>query len=252
MKSKSEEQKTANIVAEMAHRRLVREGKINEGPVDWAKNKVKSAATGIYQGAKQIARHPIKSYQDAKAGVQTSRNDRANNAVAAKTSDQISRITNAVVNGWAVQVKTLQTAGAPVGRQNFIDFMKKEAPSLNPPTDADFPDDASVIDPAKYKPYITRSIAQHFANRTNNVSTPTAKPVVKSKWTPSPTNPNIGTIEAPDGRIFTKTNNAWMLQANASSPAIQIGNPDQRAALETLKDKLTGMGGAIPTESIER
>jgi hypothetical protein len=248
MKSKAAEQKTAKIIAEMAQRRLQRESQINEGPMDWVKQK----AAGAYQAGKQIAKHPIQSYQTAKAGIQTARTNRANNAEAEKTSGQIGKITNAVLNAWAVQIKTLQTAGAPVTKQNFIAFMKKEAPSLNPPSDADFPADTDVVDPAKYKPFITRSIAQHFANRTNNVAAPTAAPAPKSKWSPSATDPRYGAIEAPDGRIFSKTTTGWTLKANAAAAPIAVGNIDQITALENLKSKLDGTGGAIPTESIQR
>jgi hypothetical protein len=227
---------------------------INEGPLDTVKGWAAGAKAGVNAfknptAATAATGGAVGAFKQGKADYHQ---NVANTATATKTSNQISQITNAVLNAWAVQVKTLQTAGAPVTRQSFIDFMKKEAPSLNPPTDADFPDDASVIDQARYKPYITRSIAQHFTNRTNNVTaqSPAAKP--KSKWTPSATDPRYGTIEAPDGRVFAKTTTGWTLKANATTAPMAVGNLDQITALENLKSKLDGTGGAIPTESVER
>ena len=149
---------------------IIQESQLNE--LDWrgTASKIGNVATQAVQGVK-----------GAVAGYQASKVNRANAAVAAKTSDQIARITNAVLNAWAVQIKTLQNAGAPVTLQNFVDFMKKEAPSLNPPQGLA---DADVIDPAKYTPYIKQSIAQHFTNRQNAVTQPTTQ-TNASQWQPA-------------------------------------------------------------------
>jgi hypothetical protein len=231
MKSKAEEQKTAKIIAEMAQRRLLREGP------GW--NKFKAGVKGAYNAIKD--------------GPQ----NRANAAEAEKTAGQVANITNAVTNAWATQVKTLQNAGVTPTLKNFADFMQKEAPSLTPPDATAFPTGTDFTNPNTTKNYLKQSIAQHFNNKANGVNTPPAPPAppppappAKSVWMPHPRDPNLGQIKTPDGRLFIKNSRGWVLVRDPALPGTPIGNIDQITQLETLKAKLDGSD--IPTESIKR
>lgn len=111
---------------------------INEGPL-W--DKMKGVARGV-QGAVQ--------------GYQTSKTNRT-------ASEPILAAAKQVAADWAKQKAQLAAGGVQPTLANFAQFMQPRTPTVAAPTAADFANPAA---------YIQKSVAQHFANRSNNVTAP--------------------------------------------------------------------------------
>lgn len=136
MKSNSEEQKTAKIIAEMAQRRAKRE-RVNEGPAAWM--------AGAKAGGKALSN----AWGKAKAGYQQQTG-----------VDSQDGVIKANIQQWNQLVGQQQAAGQPATIDQLKQFLQKKFPL----TPAQIPPGMDINDPSQIKDVISKVAHQNQVN----------------------------------------------------------------------------------------
>jgi hypothetical protein len=219
MKSKSEEQKAAKVLAEMAKRRLVREGKINEGPLNQ-----------LWQGAKGAVSNLGSPIKGAKAGYQ-------GQAGADKNKPIIDR----VVKGWSQLAGQIKASGTDPTPEQFKQFVDKQLPGNS--IDANQVD---ITDPNGVFQSISQASQQAAVSKTlGPASSPTPTPAATTPTAAPASAPASAPAASPTSSPAAPTGDAF----KQVQQLIRKLTPKQKAAIAKQLSSATAAPTAAPAST---
>lgn len=217
---------------------------INEGPL-W--DKAMAAKTAAVGGAKKVAAGVGNAAKSVAKSAQGASQYYQNRQAAGTATKTINDVAKRVTAEWAAQKAQLTTGGIAPTLETFAQFMQPRTPTATGPTEEDF---------ANPSAYIRKAIAQHFANRSNGITTPLppdstagttaignmASQLTKSSTPASPQQAGVTTHAAspnnPNALPKTATKTPTPIQVRVKGAGIITKNPTDGAWYDEQGDKI--------------